>query len=154
MFGAMFGVAEAMGLSQNARVPTYTPTAQRISEADHKAGRDLYWAAKNGDIDRVNALIAAGASLRWGSDTNNGVTALHAASSKGHCSCISLLIDGGAEVNVLCDNKNKSAVARAAEEGHLDAVRLLLGAGADPTVGQPALPLAVQGLETALSARG
>ena len=145
----MFGVAEAMGLSRNGRVPTYTPMAERVSEADHKAGRDLYWAAKKGDVDSVKALVAAGASVRWGSDTNNGVTALHAASSKGHCGCISPLIDAGADVNVLCDSKNKSAVARAAEEGHLDAVRLLLGAGADPKVGHPALALAVQGLETA-----
>ena len=145
----MMGVAEFMGLSRLGQVPSYTPREQRGSEEEHKAGRDLYWAAKNGDVEAVNTLLAAGASVHWGQATNNGVTPLHAASMKGHCECITPLLEARANVNALCDLKRKSAVARAAEEGHLDAVRLLLGAGADPKLGQAAGGLAMQGLEYA-----
>lgn len=134
------GVAEAMALGSGRPMPTYV--ASECREGNHTAGRDLYWAAKNGDEDALNSALSKGASIAWGNDTNHGVTPLHAASARGHCNCISRLLEAGASVNALC-HKLKSAIARAAEEGHQEAVQLLLSAGADPDLGEGALGLAI-----------
>jgi len=119
-----------------------------LSEKEHKAGRELYWAAKKGDAAAVSSLLASGANIEWGHDTNNGKTPLHAASVLGDVETIAVLIKAGAFVNALCHN-GKSAVARAAEEGHAAAVQALLSAGADPVRGIAALDCATRSLESA-----
>ena len=119
-----------------------------LSEKEHKAGRDLYWAAKKGDAAAVSSLLAAGANIEWGHDTNNGKTPLHAASVLGDVETIAVLIKAGSSVNALCHN-GKSAIARAAEEGHAAAVQALLSAGADPVRGIAALDCATRSLESA-----
>ena len=117
------------------------------SEEQHKAGRDLYWAAKKGDTAAMSSLLAAGANVEWGHDTNNGKTPLHAASVSGDVAAISMLLTAGALVNALCHN-GKSAVTRAAEEGHAEAVQVLLSAGADPACGVAAIEGARRYLES------
>jgi glutaminase len=55
----------------------------------------LCWAASQGDLDEVRALIASGVDPNIGD--YDGRTALHLAASEGHCEVVAYLLDQGVE---------------------------------------------------------
>ena len=63
---------------------------------------------------------------------STGTTALIAATSKGHKDLVSLLLDRGANVNVV--GNDTTALIAAVQGGHKDIVSLLLDRGADVNV--------------------
>ncbi|MEK3889775.1 ankyrin repeat domain-containing protein [Bacillus sp. FSL K6-3431] len=121
----------------------------------------LCMAAGYGHMDIVKMLIRSGADLNapWytnnyigyaldqgpemvkfllesGADSNNanwlGVTYLHKAAWLGTIEFAQLLIDFGADVNVLDEEYNSTPLGWAAKYGHIEMVQFLLNIGANP----------------------
>jgi len=86
-------------------------------------GADIYDAASCGNLSRVEALLAAGASVSTKDD--QGSCALHIACEKGTLPIVEVLLEAGADVNAN-DSFNRTPLSCAAAEGHSDVVELLL----------------------------
>ena len=93
--------------------------------------QELIKAAKNSDLEKVNALLAKGTNL---SATNKrGRTALMQAARSDNINAhkiVDLFINAGADVNAT-DNDGKTALMLAAKKGNLIVTQLLLGNGAN-----------------------
>ncbi|KAF5677126.1 ankyrin repeat protein [Fusarium circinatum] len=89
-----------------------------ISQATDKKHKGLHWAAENGQLVLIEALLQKGAAInaykrtdcesgyrgiQWLIEESN--TALHLAASNGHNAIVSLLLDHGAGINDLCTRK-------------------------------------------------
>jgi ankyrin repeat protein len=91
----------------------------------------LFDAARNGDIDRLTALLdkhpeklhARAKPYEW--------TLLHTAAQKGHLAAVDLLLKRGLDVNAREKGDNTYAMHWAAAAGKLDVVRRLADAGGD-----------------------
>lgn len=90
------------------------------------AGDDLCQAARDGDLARVEALLAEGVDVD--ADNADGNTALIQSTS--HLDCLKALLSAGADVDAQ-GRKGMTALMVAASNGNLDAVERLLEAGAD-----------------------
>jgi ankyrin repeat protein len=99
------------------------PTVQAISDLNQQ----LIEAAKEGDLERVKALIAAGANVN--AKKNYGETALMYTAMLGHTEITQLLIKKGADVNAKTKD-GETALSLAKEQGHDEIVKLLIDAGA------------------------
>ncbi len=129
------------------------------------ADTPLMAAVSSGDLDQVESLAGAGASLNtlteegtplaaavkagedriaWfllseGADPDraqaDGVTPLMIAAGEGHRRLVQLLLSAGARVNAK-DSEGTTPVIRAARNGHLSVVKVLLAAGANVNVSQ------------------
>jgi len=82
----------------------------------------LCWAASQGDLDEVRALIASGVDPNIGD--YDGRTALHLAASEGHCEVVAYLLDHSVEPSPV-DRWGGTPVADAARGGYQDIVDLL-----------------------------
>ena len=93
----------------------------------------LHLAAQKGDIARVEALIAAGASLHDFDELS--YSALHYAVKSGNRQLVHRLLELDADVNSHhTDNGGDTPIIIAAEEGAFGIVKLLLHFGADPYI--------------------
>lgn len=88
----------------------------------------LIQASYEGNKDRVNHLIEAGADLN--SQDKAGNTPLMRAALQGHNDIVIALIDANAKLDLQSNNGN-TALMRAAEKGHTDILILLIKAGAN-----------------------
>jgi ankyrin repeat protein len=108
---------------------------------------ELHDAAKEGDLERVNQLVAAGADL---ADQDVFGTPLHHAAARGHAEVVRFLLAEGADVNAVARD-GAVPLHWAAYNGRMSVVALLLAAGAELDVenatGAP-LHLAAQGGRT------
>ena len=91
-------------------------------------GDDLINAAKNGDLPRVKALLAAKADVNAKSD--DGFTALMMASEEGRLDVVQALLAGNADANAKTA-KGATALMMASLNGDPKIVRALLAAKAD-----------------------
>jgi len=94
---------------------------------------DLHFAAMDGDIDRVTALLAAGV------DPNRfdglGKTPLHYAAERAHLGVMRLLLENGAHVDAHDEAMiGNTPLAQVAGDCSLEVARILVEAGADPTI--------------------
>ena len=98
-----------------------------------KDGRPpLLWAASSGSTDAVLALVNRGADIS-GSD-NEGLTALHCASSRGHNDCVADLVTlCGADIHMM-DVSGCTPLAYAVTLGHNKTAKTLLELGTSPNV--------------------
>lgn len=90
--------------------------------------QQLIEAATQGDVARVKALLAQGASVS--ARDQLGCTALLAATHANKVEAAAVLIAAGSDVNAK-DNKQDSPYLYAGAEGRLEILRLTLAAGAD-----------------------
>ena len=100
------------------------------------APRDLYQAARVGDLAAVRAAVLAGADV-------NGVqmrivdfreapeTALFAAAEAGHTEVVRYLLEAGADPDIRCMEDGTALTIAAARSGTVEVLRLLIDAGAD-----------------------
>jgi hypothetical protein len=91
----------------------------------------LIRAARNGDVEVLRALLAAGADPDLADTTGNHWTPLMHAIHKDHAGATRLLLDAGADANHRGDG-GVTPLIMAAAYGNVDIVNLLLAHGADP----------------------
>ncbi|MCK4341376.1 MAG: ankyrin repeat domain-containing protein [Phycisphaerae bacterium] len=91
-------------------------------------GTDLHNAVARGDLQRVAALLAAGADVN--AVDQRGFTPLHVAATSHNEKLIQLLLDAGADVNA-CDASGETPLHVAARHFRLEGIELLLASGAD-----------------------
>ncbi|XP_040296687.1 ankyrin repeat and SOCS box protein 1-like isoform X2 [Bufo bufo] len=97
----------------------------------------LHNAACVGDIDTLRTLLQEERFLRRINEKSVWCSGwlpcspLRIAATAGHADCVALLIDFGAQLE-LVDVKGQTPLFVATENGHLDCVQVLLKAGADP----------------------
>ena len=89
----------------------------------------LHWSALNGDVDIVNVLLIAGASVEPLTRVGR-YTPLHLASSRGHAGAVTRLLDAGGRPTAVTET-GVTALHLAAQAGNPDAVRALIARGAD-----------------------
>jgi ankyrin repeat protein len=126
----------------------------KLGKADINAqvGLALRSAARQGRVEKVRALLDAGAKANIGWDGplvqaaqhghpevallllrnganvhHNNDAALHWASARGHIGVVNVLLDHGADVS----SRGGAALTWAAKHGHIEVVRALISAGAD-----------------------
>jgi hypothetical protein len=89
---------------------------------------EIVQAARNGNLPRVQELLAAGADVNQVDD--RGFTALMLATDWGHTAIAAALLAAGAEVDKV-DYDGMTALIWASWQGHTAIVKALLAAGAD-----------------------
>lgn len=92
-------------------------------------GAEIHKAAMEGDLEKVQALIADDPGLTDAKD-EMGRTPLHLACHGGHIEMVKYLMAKGANIEAKFAN-GSTALYWAIPEGHIDVVKLLLAAGAD-----------------------
>ena len=92
--------------------------------------KEIHEAAKNGDLEKVKALLKDNPNLVFSKDDKYGETPLHLAASKGYKELTQLLLANKADVNAKA-NDGGTPIYIAAQEGHKDVVELLLANKAD-----------------------
>jgi outer membrane protein assembly factor BamB len=90
---------------------------------------DLFTAAKKGDADAVQALLASGVDVN--AKNSYGATALSYAADKGHLAVVKLLLQNQADINAKDTFYKSSPLNWAMSRGHVDIVKALVEAGAD-----------------------
>jgi len=120
-----------------------------FAHADDK-NEKLLQAVKEGDTDKLKALIGKGADPN--AQDILGSPALIGAACAGHTEMVEALLSAGADVNAKGALVDSTALICASSEGHTETVRALLAAGADVDArneyGQSALYLGAQGCHT------
>ena len=91
----------------------------------------LYAAARDGELDEVEAAVDAGARMEWANPGDGGRRAVHAASSEGHEDVVAFLGSRGADVNAV-DDDQETPLHKAAYMGNASVCTTLLALGADP----------------------
>lgn len=86
----------------------------------------LYYSTLLGLEPLVREILSAGADV----NAHNG-SAMYAAAVRGHGNILRILVQGGAEVNVLGPGDGYNALFAALESGSIDALQVLVDAGAD-----------------------
>lgn len=97
------------------------------------ADTELGMAAKAGNLDKVQELLAAGTDVNTTDPEDTWErTALMQAARMGHAEVVKLLLSKGADVTRQGDATGSSPLKEAAYKGHLEVVKALLAAGAQP----------------------
>jgi ankyrin repeat protein len=91
----------------------------------------LFNAARNGEVDRLAALLDKFPEKLRARDKPYEHTLLHVAAFAGHSASVDLLLKRGLDVNAREKGDNTYAMHWAAAAGHLDVVRRLADAGGD-----------------------
>jgi hypothetical protein len=129
------------------RVRALARAGAALDAPDASGFTALDWAARNGRVEAIQALVAAGADPDARDSGPNGWTPLLLAIHKGQVGAARALLAAGADPNARALNGGIALMA-AAIRGDPALVDLLLAAGADPLVrdrGRTALTNAVAG---------
>jgi ankyrin repeat protein len=93
----------------------------------------VHWAAQNGDVARLQELVASGHAINGFDEL--GLTPLHYAGREGHYEAARFLIQSGADVNAHDEASiGDTPLGDIAGNCSLEMARLLVDAGADPTI--------------------
>jgi ankyrin repeat protein len=110
-----------------------------VNAREHKGQTALMWAAAEGNLEVVDALLNEGAD--WRTRLRSGFTAFFFAVREGRTPVVLRLLAAGADVNEIMraerrgaptPNKPTNALLLAVENGHFELALALLKAGADP----------------------
>jgi hypothetical protein len=145
----------ATPLAQAAARGDTTLVGKLIAQGRDVDGTDAYgltplmWAARNGRVATIRALLKAGAGPDVRDRGPNGWTPLAHAIHRNQCGAVQALLDGGADPNRTFDEHRVTPLMMAAGYGYTDGVEALLARGADPRIatvgGFTALAAAVRG---------
>ena len=90
--------------------------------------KDLFSVAQTGDVNKMSAVLSAGANAN-AKMIKNGMTILMTASQEGHPEVVKLLLEKGADVNAK-SNTGATALICASQQGNPEVAKLLLEKGA------------------------
>ncbi|XP_020288910.1 histone-lysine N-methyltransferase EHMT2 isoform X2 [Pseudomyrmex gracilis] len=93
----------------------------------------LYTSVKNGDLEKLVNVLACGYNANHTFRDYAQRTGLHIAADKGHLSCVHVLVQAGAQVDVM-DRNQLTPLMLAATKGNADVVKYLIRVGADVTL--------------------
>lgn len=96
---------------------------------DFKEDEALLAAAATGDDDKLLSILVSGGSVDVNRQDDEGMTALHYASDRGHLYLVKTLLQYGANINIRCNEGNTPLMYAIICE-HEELVRYLLGEGA------------------------
>jgi ankyrin repeat protein len=100
-----------------------------LDKEDNEKRSPIMWAASSGSAEAIKGLYNAGANPF--THEKDGMTALHCAASKGHYSCIEVLIDVCKCYVDMMDNNNCTPIFYAATIGHREVCERLIEYGAN-----------------------
>lgn len=120
-----------------------TPMAD--SEENNKPNemKTLIDHVKDENIDEILAFFSSSLSVNQNADRkcdeinkydNEGLAAIHWASDRGYVNILEILLDRGADVNLVDKESGQTALHYAIDCGHLDCVKILLKHGANPEI--------------------
>ncbi|EFN60467.1 Histone-lysine N-methyltransferase, H3 lysine-9 specific 5, partial [Camponotus floridanus] len=93
----------------------------------------LYTSVKNGDLEKLVNVLACGYNANHTFRDYAHRTGLHIAADKGHLSCVHVLVQAGAQVDVM-DRNQLTPLMLAASKGNASVVKYLVRTGADVTL--------------------
>jgi uncharacterized protein len=99
-----------------------------VNAAEADGSTAIMYAAANGDLELVRALIKAGANVKL--ETQLGSSAITEAAIIGNAPVLEALLKAGADPNFKTPN-GETPIMAAARSGEVDAAKALLDAGAD-----------------------
>ena len=127
-FGAQIASRLAKAVSDQDRTVIRALVGQvDVNEPQPDGATALHWAAYRDDLESVELLLAAGATVSVRNDY--GVTALQIACQNGNAAIIARLLDAGADPNAALPS-GESALMTAARTGRVAAVKALMAGGA------------------------
>ncbi|XP_030746740.1 ankyrin repeat domain-containing protein 39-like [Sitophilus oryzae] len=111
----------------NCGCTNYT-AVQSLEEMDFVKG--IWYAAQNGDYDRVQKLLESG---KYNTDHRDsaGYTPLHYAARNGHLQVCKYLVQRGSDVNAVTKCGKATALHRACTAGKIDVVKFLISQNAN-----------------------
>ena len=92
----------------------------------------LTYAAQQGNIEIVNALIEAGADVNERNHSRSILTALHQAADSGQVEVVKALLEAGAYMGMTA--VGGTPLHLAARKGHTEIVKAMLEAGGNPNI--------------------
>lgn len=113
-------------LNEAPTLPTFRP---HITKTDPHGSTTLLEAARDGDLDRVRALLADGVEIEVAGE--DGLRPLHYAANGGHTEVVKELLAAGAEIESMGGRFGSRPLHYAALGGHTGVVKELLTAGAE-----------------------
>jgi len=122
-------VADAAMRGEADRVRTLLRDGADVNAAQGDGMTALHWTALNGDLETTNVLLVAGATVEALTRVGR-YTPLHLASSRGHGSVVSRLLDAGSKANATTET-GVQPLHLAAQAGDAATVTALLGHGAN-----------------------
>nr|XP_033326268.1 histone-lysine N-methyltransferase EHMT1 isoform X2 [Megalopta genalis] len=93
----------------------------------------LYTSVKNGDLEKLVNVLACGYNANHTFREYAHRTGLHIAADKGHLSCVHVLVQAGAQLDLM-DRNQLTPLMLAASKGKADVVKYLIRIGADVTL--------------------
>ncbi|XP_067653373.1 ankyrin repeat family A protein 2-like [Haliotis asinina] len=106
--------------------PVTTQDSDNYATPSAAAGRDLYYASRNGDLERVKRILAAShVDINYRGVGFLSRTPVMAAAMKGHRDVVKFLVGRGADV-LLVDRFGSNFLHLACERGDLEMVKLIL----------------------------
>jgi ankyrin repeat protein len=107
----------------------------------------LHEAVKHGDLPAVRAAIELGVDVNAVDNELTGLesgeprvqreTALFIAARDGHAQIVRVLLDAGADPNIICSESGTALTIAAARDNRSEIVQMLLKGGADPLLARP-----------------
>ncbi|MCP4602721.1 MAG: hypothetical protein GY847_19765 [Proteobacteria bacterium] len=101
-----------------------------INSKDHHGWTPLHYAARSGNVNVAELLIANGSRVEVTAGTEE-LTPLHLAASNNNEEAISLLVANGANIHATCKDNRDTPLHKAAQKGFADAVKILVDNEAD-----------------------
>lgn len=134
------GKGDNTKLAERPPSPLIKPEIIKIPEASINAERperytimSLYTSVKNGDLEKLVNVLACGYNANHIFREYAHRSGLHIAADKGHLSCVHVLVQAGAQLDVM-DRNQLTPLMLAASKGKSDVVKYLVRIGADVTM--------------------
>ncbi|XP_015433634.1 PREDICTED: histone-lysine N-methyltransferase EHMT2 [Dufourea novaeangliae] len=136
----MPGKGDNTKLAERPPSPLIPPDVIKIPEPSLNSERperytimSLYTSVKNGDLEKLVNVLACGYNANHTFRDYAHRTGLHIAADKGHLSCVHVLVQAGAQLDVM-DRNQLTPLMLAASKGKADVVKYLIRIGADVTL--------------------
>lgn len=120
-----------------------TPLATESDDEKHYGEKTLIDHAKEGNIDEMLAYVSTSLTIEQRDIPKNhpinaydddGLGAIHWAADRGHHSILDILLQNGANVNLIDKDSGQTALHYAISCGHLECIKVLMKFGANPKI--------------------